>query len=93
MNWHEVLDVSETAGALFSKRSSEERHACYGSGEVKGLHLTWKEKGMRMVLKPISLMRQATESKFCVMALGPCQRPSSIVEAVSNPNLQGKSPM
>lgn len=49
--------------------------------------LTWKEKGRRMVLKPISFMRQATVSKFWVMALGPCHRPSTAVEPVSNPNL------
>ena len=60
---------------------------CAAKGHV-ALWLTWKEKGKRMVLKPISLMRHATVSKFWVMALGPCHSPSTDVEPVSKPNLQ-----
>lgn len=52
---------------------------------------TWKEKGRRIVLKPSSLMRHAIVSKFCVIAFGPCHRPSTDVEAVSKPNLRGSS--
>ena len=47
---------------------------------------TWKEKGRRTVLKPRSLMRQTTASKFCVMAAGPCHSPSIMVDEVSKPN-------
>ncbi len=46
----------------------------------------WKEKGRRTVLKPMSWMRQATVLKFCVSAVGPSHRPSTIVELVSKPN-------
>lgn len=41
---------------------------------------------MRTVLKPMSLMRQTTASKFWVIALGPCHSPSVMVEDVSKPN-------
>ena len=49
---------------------------------------TWKDIGSRTALKPSDWMRYMTVRKSCVDALGPCQRPCTMLLLVSNPNLR-----